>query len=203
MKRLGALIACAILGACTTQAQQQQAALEAVNACYEQAWSTPAGMRAESYIVMGEDDPVKLQKLGDQRFVDEAMRNDLIEVDQARLACRKMERDRSAALHPALGQVTASTFAAHDSVLLALINGQVSVGKANEAYLEVGRLYEKAWVETGMAVDQQRAAAYAAQEQQRQAGLNMLQQWALQQQPRRSTTTNCTTFGDTLNCRSF
>jgi hypothetical protein len=212
---LTVLAVCAALAACATDAQKQaetmQSGLEAArqgeSACLAQLRGTPAVARVLTVLALDEDDPAKLHKLSDPRTADDDLRRDLVEAHQAVLPCRSTLKNGLAAVHPSYVEVASATFAAQDRVLLGLLNGQLTIGAANEGFLEINRLSRAAWLQTSGALDQQLADAHAAEMQQRAAVAMALQQWSVQQQMvesmNRPTTTNCTAIGNMLNCQPF
>ena len=209
------LAGCIGVAGCATQAERQaesmdtilQNAQQAEQSCLAEVKTDPVVNNVLTYLVIDEDDPNKLVKLSDNRYVDTNISDSLIYAQQRVGPCRSLAKSAYGEAHPALAEVASATFAAQDRILLALINGQATFGEANQALLEVDRLSHQAWNETTGMIQQQLASAHAQEMQQRQAAALALQQYSLQQQlinnMNRPTTTHCNAFGNTLNCNTF
>ena len=175
---------------CATNTEQQavrmskgiNAALYAENSCLQRTLSKPAVARSFTFLVSGNDDPDKLQKQNDPQYIDDILYADLVRAHQLRQPCRAAFESQLGSIHSSYAQAVEAAFAANEQVLLELLNRRITIGQANQKFVQIDLLYDQAWHEAGKEVDRQLAARHQVEMQQQQSVTAAMQNFYVQQQ---------------------
>lgn len=166
-------------------------------ACFQEVRATPEGQLVYARLWRN-DESDTASKLTDTKPLTEAEKAALVQVHTANQKCRQIiiaHDNRYAAWETPYWQ---ELFQRSDAVFYKLASGEISVGLANRLTIESAGKFQ---------VDVSRAHADAVriEEAQRQRAAEVMLQTSAQilaSQPR-TRTTNCTWFGNTLNCTTM
>ena len=212
------LVVCIALGAlvlagCATQAQQQaqmmmsnsESALAQVNSCTTSIYNSPDYAPLRPHIPL-DLRQVTLEQLADTRKITKSEVKAIYAVHPKLQSCRQNYLDQIVQTTPSLASIEAATFSRNNLDIVKLVHGKLTWGQFVERTQSV--FAEGA---EQLSTEAQRILAglqqsHEAELARRQAAFNALAQYAQTQQMidnmNRPTFTNCTEFGNTVNCVS-
>lgn len=187
---IAAAVFALFVGGCATQSQKQyqtmdsqiKGAFQEAGTCWERIKQTPEGRIVGQILLNRPNDPNRIQKLANQRYVTENEIETILKLAKMESPCRNVLTEKLGAIHPSLVDVYAASFAETDEEIVALINHEITIGEKNKRKSKRETKYQREFQRIMQQITSQLNQSHQAELQQRERAGQNLQNWAYQQQ---------------------
>jgi len=205
------------------------AALTSWQNCRNPIRESPVAHRLSKILIIDTDnpDPRTVEKLALKRYVTEQEAKDIIGYLARLSPCRKLSIEGLSKVHPGYVATIARIYSEIDADAAKVINHELTIGAANQRIVDRANQERVEFSQIGQRIDSQLNQAHQYELAQRRIAQQELQRWNYQQQVlanqrralanqrpnimnqtaqslirkrNRTTTTNCTYYGNTLRC---